>query len=94
LRGEAVNIGNNEEISIGNLAELIAHIMKKEISVVTDENRVRTNASEVDRLRCDNTKIMEHTSWKPRVSLNEGLERTIQWIEENIDTYKPEMYNV
>ena len=94
LRGEAVNIGNNEEISIGNLAELIAHIMKKEISVVTDENRVRTNASEVDRLRCDNTKIMENTSWKPRVSLNEGLERTIQWIEAHLDTYKPEMYNV
>jgi len=94
LYGEIINIGMNEEISVSDLAGKIAKLLKKEIRILLDSNRVRPAQSEVDRLRCDNTKIISHTNWRPQYNLERGLKETIAWISENQALYKPEIYNV
>ena len=94
--GEVLNIGSNKEVSIFDTLNLIKKIMKSDISVITDEERIRPKNSEVFRLWCDNTKINKITNFKPKYSFEYGLEKTIQWIliPENLSQYKTEIYNV
>ena len=73
LFGEVTNIGMNSEISIGDLAALIANLLDFDISIECSDERVRPENSEVERLICDNTKLMKHTSWKPEYDLQQGL---------------------
>jgi dTDP-glucose 4,6-dehydratase len=94
LYGEVTNIGANDEISIGLLAALIAELMNVVICIIGQDERKRPDASEVMRLRCDNSKILTHTDWKPSVSLRQGLLKTIDWVSTNLALYKPEVYNV
>ncbi|MCG2715324.1 MAG: NAD-dependent 4,6-dehydratase LegB [Candidatus Marinimicrobia bacterium] len=94
LFGEATNIGMNEEISIENLIEQIVQIMGADVQIVSEQERIRPDHSEVERLMCDHTKIKETTGWKPEYDLKKGLTETIAWIKENINLYKPEIYNV
>jgi NAD dependent epimerase/dehydratase len=94
LNGEATNIGMNEQISIGDLVDLIADIVGVKYSILSDYQRIRPKKSEVERLMCNNSKITAATNWKPQYSLRQGLEETIQWIERNLTNYKPTIYNV
>lgn len=94
LIGEATNIGMNEEISIGTLANNIAELLGKQIIIKEDKQRIRPENSEVERLRCDNTKLMKYTDWKPRYNLETGVSETIDWIKDNMDLYKADIYNV
>jgi len=94
LIGEITNIGMNQEISVFDLAHLIADIMGVQIALVANGQRVRPSKSEVERLRCDNAKILHMTNWKPQYDLRTGLEKTIEWIKANIKQYKSEIYNV
>ena len=94
LYGEFTNIGMNEEISIGNLVRLIAKIMNTDIKIISDTERVRPKNSEVERLLCDNRKLLQNTNWKPNYTLEKGLIATIEWIKQNLNLYKPEIYNV
>jgi dTDP-glucose 4,6-dehydratase len=79
LWGEPVNIGMNEEISIGDLAQTIARLMGREIRLSQSAERQRPDASEVDRLVCDNRRLIEATGWKPAYTLERGLRETIEW---------------
>jgi NAD dependent epimerase/dehydratase len=92
--GEVTNIGMQEEISMSKLVELISSIIGKEISIVSDNQRIRPEKSEVDRLFCNNSKIIKSTNWRPKYNLEKGIQITINWIEENIHLFKPEIYNV
>jgi NAD dependent epimerase/dehydratase len=92
--GEITNIGSNFEISMQDTVDLIVKLTGEDVKIVTDQERVRPDKSEVDRLYCDNTKIKELTSWKPEYSLEEGLKETIDWFADNMEFYKPEIYNV
>jgi len=94
--GQIFNIGSNREISIGNLINLIQDIMQSDVSVETDDQRLRPEHSEVERLWCDNSKIREITGFSPVVSLREGLEKTVDWFKqpENLRRYKTGIYNV
>lgn len=94
LFGEITNIGMNKEISIGDLVHLIAQLMNTELNVDLDPQRVRPDNSEVERLICDNSKILKHTDWYPKYSLKEGLIETINWIKQNKNLFKAETYNV
>jgi NAD dependent epimerase/dehydratase len=94
LIGEVTNIGMNREISIADLISLISDLMGKSITLRMDKQRVRPDNSEVERLRCDNAKLIKNTAWIPRFSLETGLRETIQWIKANRHYYKPEMYNI
>ena len=94
LLGESTNIGMNQEIAIGDLVRLIARMMQVKIKINTDTERIRPEKSEVQRLCCDNTKIMKFTKWKPEYNLKEGIYETIEWIKRNIELYKCEKYNI
>lgn len=94
LFGEITNIGMNVEISIRDLIDLICSIMSVEIEVVSDERRIRPEGSEVERLLCNNEKIIRTTDWKPVYNLESGLQKTIDWLGSNMEFYKPDLYNV
>jgi len=98
--GNVINMGNNYEISIGELVELIAAIMQVNITVQTEDIRLRTPKSEVDRLWADNTKAAKILGWGPEYAGYEGLKRglteTINWFcqSENLKKYRSELYNL
>jgi nucleoside-diphosphate-sugar epimerase len=96
LIGEVTNIGMNSEISIGALADLIADLMDIDLTIKFSEERIRPKKSEVERLVCDNSKLMKHTSWKPNYTLEKGITEVIEWIKNsgNLTMYKTEQYNV
>jgi len=94
LAGEVTNIGTNTEVSVGSLIKRIAELMDAEVAIQTDNNRIRPVKSEVERLCCDNTKILKTSKWKPEYDLKKGLLETIEWIQSNLKFYKPEIYNV
>ena len=94
--GEVVNIGSNREISIADTLHLIKDLMGRDVEFVTDEQRLRPKKSEVFRLWCDNQKIRDLTGFEPKVSIQDGLQRTIEWITQpdNLRAFKAEVYNV
>ena len=92
--GQVINIGSGQEISIGNLADKIMRLMGKQIEIRGEKERLRPEKSEVERLLCDNSRAKKLIDWYPEVSLEDGLGKTIEWIKQNMDNYKPEIYNV
>jgi NAD dependent epimerase/dehydratase len=99
-RGSIVNIGSNYEISIGETAGLIAEIMGTEIEIISDQERIRPEHSEVRRLWADNRMAGDLLNWKPeyagREGLRRGLKETIEWIQvpEHRHSYKSGVYNI
>lgn len=94
LAGTATNIGMNAEIGMGALLQKIADLIGVNVHLETDEQRLRPEKSEVERLWCDNARILEHTGWKPAYTLDRGLCETIEWVRGHLDAYKPSTYNV
>lgn len=92
--GEVINAGSNYEITVGDTVKKIIDIIGKDVKIICDEERLRPEKSEVNRLWADNTKIKELTDWTPNYSIDRGLEETIKWIKENMKYYKPDIYNV
>jgi NAD dependent epimerase/dehydratase len=92
--GQEINLGSNQEISIGDLAQKIIDQIGRPVSIVTDDQRLRPPLSEVERLWSDNRKAQQLMNWNPQVSLDEGLSRTIDWIKEHLDLYRPGVYEV
>jgi dTDP-glucose 4,6-dehydratase len=92
LTGAVTNIGSSFEISVKDLAIKIARLFNIEIDFQTASERRRPENSEVERLCCDNNKIITNTSWRPQYSLEQGLQQTIDWIKNNIHIYKPDIY--
>jgi len=96
LFGEVTNIGMKSEISIGDLAKLIARLMNVKLSIKSTDERIRPKNSEVERLFCDNTKLLKYTEWKPNYSLEKGISVVIEWMKksENLNYFKSDEYNV
>lgn len=94
--GETVNIGSNFEISVLETLNLIKTIMTSDVEFLLDEQRLRPEKSEVNRLWCDNSKLKNLTGFVPQVCLEEGLRRTVAWFEQpaNLKKYKSAIYNV
>lgn len=92
--GETFNLGTGEEISIAAVAELIFRIMGKQAEIQVEQGRLRPEKSEVLRLISDNRKAKEALGWQPKVGMEEGLRRTIDWISAHLDLYKPEEYGL
>lgn len=94
--GRTVNIGSNYEISIKDTFDMIKKIMKSDVVYVEDSDRLRPKNSEVHRLWCDNSLIQNMTGFKPQVSIEEGLQRTVEWFTNasNLAHYKADIYNV
>ena len=92
--GQVINIGRGEGISIGKLAALILEICSSNAKIVTKDERVRPDKSEVMELICDNSRAKEFFGWKPQYSLRRGLEETVEWVKKNKSIYKENIYNI
>ncbi len=98
--GEVINIGSNFEISVGDTCRLIAEVMGREVEIETDEQRLRPDGSEVERLWADNGKAQRLLGWTPeyggRDGFARGLAQTIDWFRDpaNLSRYKADIYNL
>ena len=98
--GEVINIGSNFEVSIGETVQIIAELMRAEVNICSDENRLRPQKSEVNRLWADNSKAKSLLGWQPQYGGKEGfrrgLQETINWFTEpaNLRRYKADIYNI
>lgn len=92
--GEEINIATQKEISIGELAEEIISQINPSARIICDEARFRPEKSEVNRLLGCNEKIKRLTDWRPRYTLEQGIQETIEWIRHNTEAYKADIYNI
>jgi dTDP-glucose 4,6-dehydratase len=92
IEGTVFNLGTGEAIRIGDVASRIARKLDRPVEVVIDPSRLRPEKSEVLHLISDNRRAREVIGWTPQVSLDEGLDLTIDWIRHNLDRYRPGRY--
>jgi NAD dependent epimerase/dehydratase len=92
--GRPVNLGTNRSISIGDLAQLAIKLVGRDVELTTEQQRVRPEKSEVLRLRSNYALATELMGWEPRLSLEEGLQATIDWIRDHLDLFDPDHYAV
>ena len=92
--GQEINIATQKEISIGQLAEELIRQINPNARIICDEDRLRPEKSEVNRLLGSNQKILELTDWKPRYTFEQGLAETIEFLRGNLDKYKVDIYNI
>ncbi len=92
--GETFNLGTGEEITIAAVAEFIFRIMGKQPKIQVEPARLRPEKSEVMRLISDNRKAKEVLGWQPKVGMEEGLRRTIDWISTHLGLYQPQEYGL
>ena len=92
--GKTFNLGTNEEIKIGDLAQKIIQKVGRQVKVVVESKRLRPEGSEVTRLLSNNMLAREILGWRPEVDLDQGLEKTIQWIESHLENYRVGQYEL
>lgn len=86
--GQVINLGSGREISVGDLARLIMRLMDKSLPIEQAEERLRPQASEVERLLADNSQARQLLGWEPSVPLEAGLRETIEWVTAHPETYR------
>ena len=92
--GETLNLGTGTETSIRDVVEIVGRLVGRELAVHTDEQRVRPAASEVQRLVSDNSRCRQLCDWQPIVSMEEGLEHTVAWMQGQLGRYRTAEYAV
>lgn len=92
--GQTLNIGTGVEISVREVAELIFDLTGGRRSVEVDEERLRPETSEVDRLCANSDALRQITGWSPKVPLKDGLAKTIEWISKHLGAYSVGSYSI
>jgi len=90
--GAVMNVGSGRDISIDELAQTVFSLAGKHPRVVTDPARVRPAGSEVERLQADSSVAKQLMGWEARTTLKDGLSRTMAWISDHLDIYRPGEY--
>ena len=100
ILGQVINLGSGFEVSVGHTARLIAKIMNKNVEIKTSQERIRPDASEVQRLLSANERARELLDWSPKYAGLDGFERglgkTINWFSDpdNLRRYSASRYVV
>jgi dTDP-glucose 4,6-dehydratase len=94
VEGQTLNLGTGHEVTIGELTELIFQIVGKQAEVKVEAERLRPEKSEVMQLMSDNSLAKKILGWEPRISLNDGLVRTVEWIRSHLDMYSAGKYEI
>jgi NAD dependent epimerase/dehydratase len=92
--GEIVHLGTQKETSIAELVESIGRILGRPLRVQEDRQRVRPAASEVERLLASNARAASMLGWRPRIPLEEGLEKTVPWFHNGLRLFKSHLYHI
>ena len=90
--GKTFNIGTGEEWSIKETVDILMNLTDCYPEIICEADRLRPNASEVNRLVADNKEISSLTGWSPRFSFESGLQQTVEWIEENLNHFNPSSF--
>ncbi len=93
-RGQVINLGSGQEISINDLAKTLMKITGIEVDIVKEKKRLRPSDSEVNRLLCDATRAREWAGWTPQYSLEQGLAVTAKWVKDNPKLFKASQYSI
>ncbi len=92
--GEEINIATQREVSIGQLAEELIRQINPNAKIICDEQRLRPEKSEVNRLLGSNEKIKNLTDWKIKYTFEQGITETIEFFRKNLSKYKADIYNL
>ncbi|MCX6921755.1 MAG: SDR family NAD(P)-dependent oxidoreductase [Verrucomicrobia bacterium] len=92
--GQTINLGSGQEISVGDLVQLISKLVGKPLRIESENTRMRPAASEVERLLANNSLARTLLKWEPAISLEQGLELTIDWLRVNLEKYRVGTYTV
>lgn len=92
--GEVVNLGSQNEVSVKDLIGLTEKHLEKKLKIVQEDKRIRPEKSEVMRLVSNSEKAKKLLGWKPEIEIEQGIQKTISWIKENINFYKKDIYNI
>jgi NAD dependent epimerase/dehydratase len=90
IQGKVIQLGTGRSVSIEELFTLACRVVGVSATVTPDSRRLRPDTSEVLELQSDPSRALELLSWKPTVTLEEGLERTASWLRENRKSYRPD----
>jgi dTDP-glucose 4,6-dehydratase len=92
--GEVINLGSSREISVGDIAQAVFAAIGGAFTIETDAARLRPEKSEVFRLLADTAKAERLLGWRPRVGVEEGIARTVDWARANLDRLLVDSYHV
>ena len=91
--GDILNVGSNSEHSIEDIAKKNLLKLNSKASIIKEKQRIRSTRSEVNRLVCDNSKILKNTSWKPEIKIEKGIDMTINWFKKFKELFKHDIYH-
>jgi dTDP-glucose 4,6-dehydratase len=94
IEGEVINLGTGVEVSIAEVVQSVLGLLQRDVPVDLDDDRLRPPDSEVERLVADVAKAKALLGWTPKTDLDQGLQRTIDWLTGSLGEYKPAIYNV
>lgn len=92
--GQVTNLGFGNEISMDGLVKLISKKLRKKLEIKKMKERKRPEKSEVERLVCNSTKAKRLFGWNPKIEIDEGIEKTIDWFKKHLNKYKAQVYNI
>jgi NAD dependent epimerase/dehydratase len=93
--GQVINLGTGHSVTIGDIAQRIIDLIGQPVTISANESqRLRPTASEVLRLESDNRLAASLIGWQPEVSLDEGLQKTIDWFRLHLDQFDPDAYTI
>jgi len=92
LEGMTINLGTGETYSVGWFAKRILNVMTIDKPIIQEEQRLRPTHSEVMKLVSDNTRARDIMGWSPKVSLDDGLRRTIEFVRKYRSFYQTDEY--
>ncbi len=93
-KGQVVNLGSSQEVSINQIVKLVSNYLGKKVQILREKQRVRPEKSEVERLFSDSSKAKRLFGWHPQTDLSQGIKKTIGWYEKNLNRYKANIYNI
>jgi dTDP-glucose 4,6-dehydratase len=94
LVGDVVHLGSGAAVSVSELVDQLGRLTGRAFTLNRDEARIRPAASEVDCLVCNNSKLRTTTGWQPLVTLEQGLRRTVQWLEPRLTSLRAKEYSI
>ena len=91
--GRTIHLGTGRDISIGDLVKLAIYTLKVDAEVISEDQRMRPEKSEVGELLSDPNLAVEVLDWQPKISLEQGIAATAEWLSVHLDRYNVDRYS-
>ena len=89
VKGEVINLGYGESLSLAEIAPIIVRRMNKPESLIT---YVGDRPGQVFRHTADRSKAERLLGWRPEVTFEDGLDRTIAWYLQNRSWWEKQLW--